>query len=66
MGELGFLGMTVAPEYGGAGLDYVSYALALMEIAAGDGGVSTLMSVNNAPVCAILESIGNATQKSAF
>ena len=43
---------------GGAGLDYVSYALALMEVAAGDGAVSTIMSVNNAPVCAILQSAG--------
>ena len=56
MGELGFMGMTVPETYDGAGLDYVSYALALMEIAAGDGAVSTIMSVNNAPVCAILQS----------
>ena len=54
MGELGFMGMTVPEVYGGAGLDYVPYAVALMEIAAGDGAVSTIMSVNNAPVCAIL------------
>ncbi len=66
MGELGFMGMTVAPEHGGAGLDYVSYALALIEIAAGDGGLSTLMSVNNAPVCAILESVGSDAQRSRF
>ena len=59
MGELGFLGMTVPESLGGAGLDYVSYALALMEIAAGDGAVSTLMSVNNAPVCAILTACGS-------
>ncbi|MFZ1863799.1 MAG: acyl-CoA dehydrogenase family protein [Polyangiales bacterium] len=56
MGELGFMGMTVPEHLGGAGLDYVSYALALIEIAAGDGAVSTIMSVNNAPVCAILQS----------
>ena len=56
MGELGFMGMTVPERHGGAGLDYVSYALALIEIAAGDGAVSTIMSVNNAPVCAILQS----------
>jgi hypothetical protein len=56
MGQLGFMGMTVPEKYNGAGLDYVSYALALMEIAAGDGAVSTIMSVNNAPVCAILQS----------
>jgi len=56
MAGLGFMGMTVPEAYGGADLDYVSYALALMEIAAGDGAVSTIMSVNNAPVCAILQS----------
>lgn len=59
MGELGFMGMTVPEQYGGAGLDYVSYALALIEIAAGDGAVSTIMSVNNAPVCAILQSVAS-------
>ena len=56
MGELGFMGMTVPAQWSGAGLDYVSYALALIEIAAGDGAVSTIMSVNNAPFCAILQS----------
>jgi alkylation response protein AidB-like acyl-CoA dehydrogenase len=60
MGELGFMGMTVPERCGGAGLDYVSYALALIEIAAGDGAVSTIMSVNNAPVCAILQSSASA------
>jgi alkylation response protein AidB-like acyl-CoA dehydrogenase len=59
MGQLGFMGMTVPEEYSGAGLDYVSYALALMEIASGDGAVSTIMSVNNAPVCAILQSVAS-------
>lgn len=63
MGELGFLGMTVPESLGGAGLDYVSYALALIEIAAGDGALSTLMSVNNAPVCAILVARGSPAQQ---
>lgn len=63
LGELGFLGMTVAPEWDGAGTDYVAYALALMEIAAGDGSVSTIMSVQNAPVCAVLAGSGNDAQK---
>ena len=63
MGQLGFLGMTVPETLGGAGLDYVSYALALMEIAAGDGALSTLMSVNNAPVCAILVARGTPQQQ---
>ncbi len=63
LGELGFLGMTVSPEWDGAGTDYVAYALALMEIAAGDGSVSTIMSVQNAPVCAVLAGNGNDAQK---
>jgi len=66
MGELGFMGMTVARRWGGAELDYVSYALALEEIAAGDGAVSTIMSVNNAPVCAILESRGSDALKERY
>lgn len=66
MGELGFLGMTVPEALGGAGLDYVSYALALMEIAAADGGLSTLMSVQNAPVCAILHGEANPAQQARF
>jgi butyryl-CoA dehydrogenase len=66
MGNLGFLGMTVPEALGGAGLDYVSYALALMEIAAGDGALSTLMSVNNAPVCAILVARGSPRQQQDY
>ncbi|MEM7377267.1 MAG: acyl-CoA dehydrogenase family protein [Pseudomonadota bacterium] len=60
---LGFLGMTVDPEWGGAGADYLSYALALEEIAWGDGAVSTLVSVHNAPFLAILERFADARQK---
>lgn len=63
MGELGFLGMTVNPDHDGAGADYVSYALALMEVAAGDGAISTVMSVHNAPFNAILERFGTPEQK---
>lgn len=66
LGSLGFLGMTVPEALGGAGLDYVSYAVALMEIAAGDGALSTLMSVNNAPVCAILQAAGSAEQQQRY
>ncbi|MGB5696140.1 MAG: acyl-CoA dehydrogenase family protein [Polyangiales bacterium] len=66
MGELGFMGMTVPEAYGGAGLDYVSYALALIEIAAGDGAVSTIMSVNNAPVCAILQSAASESLRQRY
>ncbi len=63
LAELGLLGMTIDPDWGGAGADYVSYALALIEIAAGDGSVSTLVSVHNAPVCAVLDRFANADQK---
>jgi butyryl-CoA dehydrogenase len=66
MGELGLMGMTVPEEWDGAETDYVSYALALMEIAAGDGGLSTLMSVNNAPVCAAVLANGTDAQKEQF
>jgi alkylation response protein AidB-like acyl-CoA dehydrogenase len=48
MGALGFMGMTVPAEWGGAGTDYVAYALALEEIAAGDGAISTVVSGHNA------------------
>jgi butyryl-CoA dehydrogenase len=58
--------MTVDPEWGGAGTDYVAYALALMEIAAGDGSVSTVMSVQNAPVCAVLAGHGSDEQKARW
>ncbi|EZP36722.1 acyl-CoA dehydrogenase family protein [Janthinobacterium lividum] len=63
LAALGLLGMTVAPEYDGAGADYVAYALALMAVAEGDGAVSTMMSVHNAPFCAVLERYGSAAQK---
>jgi hypothetical protein len=55
--------MTVDPELDGAGADYVSYALALMEVAAGDGAISTVMSVHNAPFNAILERFGSEQHK---
>jgi len=66
MGQLGLLGMTVPAEWDGAETDYVSYALALMEIAGGDGGLSTLMSVNNAPMCAAILQNGTDQQKEKF
>lgn len=65
MGDLGLLGMTVSPDWDGAGADYVSYALALIEVAAADGAVSTVMSVHNAPFNAILERFGSTAQKEA-
>jgi alkylation response protein AidB-like acyl-CoA dehydrogenase len=66
MGALGLMGMTIPEQWDGAETDYTSYALALMEIAAGDGGLSTLMSVNNAPVCAAILANGTDAQKEQF
>lgn len=63
LGELGFLGMTIDPDWGGAGADYVSYALALSELGAGDASVGTMVSVHNAPVCAVLDRWASDTQK---
>jgi alkylation response protein AidB-like acyl-CoA dehydrogenase len=66
MGALGLMGMCVPEEWGGAGADFVSYVLAIEEIAAGDGAVSTIMSVNNSPVCAAILAYGSDEQKQRF
>ena len=66
LAELGCYGIAVPDEYGGAGLDYMSLAIILEEIAAGDGGVSTVISVNNCPVCSIMMSFANEQQKRAW
>ena len=63
MGALGLMGMTTSDEWGGAGTDYISYALALMEIAAGDGAISTVMSVTNSPSLSLIENTGTEKQK---
>jgi alkylation response protein AidB-like acyl-CoA dehydrogenase len=63
LAQLGAFGMTVPEDYGGAGLDYVSLALALEEIAAGDGATSTIISVQNSVVCGPILAFGDAVQK---
>ncbi len=63
LGQLGFLGATTSAEWGGSELDPVSYALALEEISAGDGSVSTLVSVHNSPTCVVLEKFATDAQK---
>jgi hypothetical protein len=63
---LGAFGVAVPEQYGGAGLDYVALALVLEEIAAGDGGTSTIISVNNCPVCSIAMMYANEEQKERF
>ncbi len=66
LAELGCYGVAVPTEYDGAGLDYLALALILEEIAAGDGATSTIVSVNNCPVCSILMAWGNEAQKQAW
>ena len=66
MGELGLLGMVVPPEWDGVGADAVSYALALEEIAAGDGACSTIVSVHNSVACTPILKFGTDAQKERF
>jgi len=63
MGELGFLGMMVSPEYGGGGMDTVSYVLAMEELSKVDASASVIMSVNNSLVCAGIEKYASEEQK---
>lgn len=66
LGELGFLGMMVDPKYGGAGMDAVSYVLAMEEISKVDASASVVMSVNNSLVCWGLETFGTEEQKEKY
>jgi alkylation response protein AidB-like acyl-CoA dehydrogenase len=66
LGELGALGMVVPEAWGGAGTDYVSLALALEEIAAGDGATSTIVSVQNSVVCGPIAAFGTDAQKAQY
>lgn len=66
LSELGFMGMMVAPEYGGSGLDTLSYVLAMEEISKVDASTSVIMSVNNSLVCWGLEKFGNQDQKEKY
>ena len=66
LADLGFLGMMVSPEYGGAGLDTVSYVLAMEEISKIDASVSVCMSVNNSLVCFGIEAYGTEAQKQRY
>ncbi|MBK9759548.1 MAG: acyl-CoA dehydrogenase [Flavobacteriales bacterium] len=66
LGQLGFLGMMVSPEYGGGGMDTVSYVLAMEEISKVDASTSVVMSVNNSLVCWGLESFANEEQKRKY
>ena len=66
LGELGFMGMMVSPEYGGSGMDTMSYVLAMEEISKVDASTSVCMSVNNSLVCWGIEKFGTEAQKQKF
>jgi len=66
LGELGFMGMMVAPEHGGSGMDTLSYVLAMEELSKIDASVSVCVSVNNSLVCYGLQEYGDAYQKEHF
>ncbi len=66
LADLGCYGVAVPAEWEGAGLDYLALSVILEEIAAGDGATSTVVSVNNCPVCSILMAFGTEDQKARF
>jgi butyryl-CoA dehydrogenase len=66
LAELGAYGIAIPERYGGAGLDTVSLAVALEEIAAGDGATSTILSVQNSVVCGPLFAFGSEAQKERY
>ena len=66
MGELGLFGIAIPETWGGSGADYVSFALAIEEVAAGDGACSTILSVNNSVVCGSLLGSGSNFLKQTY
>src|SRR3954466_16047506 len=66
LADLGFMGMMVRPEYGGSGMDTISYVLAMEEVSKVDASVSVCMSVNNSLVCFGLQEYGNEEQKQEY
>jgi alkylation response protein AidB-like acyl-CoA dehydrogenase len=66
LGELGFLGMMISPQYGGGGMDTISYVLAMEEISKVDASASVVMSVNNSLVCWGIEKYGSEEQKQKY
>ena len=63
LGDMGYLGAPVAPEYGGRGLDYVGYGLIVEEVGRGDSSVRTVVSVQTSLVCGSIERWGTEEQK---
>ncbi|MCP5027091.1 MAG: acyl-CoA dehydrogenase [Actinomycetia bacterium] len=66
MASVGLMGMMINPRWGGAGLDFTSYVLAMEEISAADGGISNVMAANNSPVAVAIEQVGTEQQKGDY
>ena len=66
MGDLGLLGMVVPEEWGGANVDFISYALAVEEVSAGDGAVGAIMSIHNSVGCGPIQRFGTDQQKKTW
>src|SRR5689334_2070642 len=66
LGKMGALGVVVPPQWDGAGMDYLSLAIALEEIAAGDGATSTIVSVQTSVVCGPIAAFGSDAQKERY
>ena len=66
MGELGFMGIMVSPDWNGGGMDSISYTIAMEEISRGDASTSVIMSVNNSLVCFLLEKYASSTVKEKY
>ena len=66
MGDVGLMGVCVPPEHGGAGADFVSYVIAMEEVAAADCGIANMMAANNSPVAAAVIKHGSPAQKEAY
>src|ERR1700712_373178 len=66
LGELGFMGMMVSPQYGGSGMDTISYVLVMEELSKVDASASVVVSVNNSLVCFGLEKYGSEAQKQKY
>ncbi len=66
MAAVGLMGVTIDPRWGGAGLDFVSYAVAMEEISAADGGIANVMAANNSPVAVAIQQLGTDRQRAEY
>ncbi|MGB5759048.1 MAG: acyl-CoA dehydrogenase family protein [Acidimicrobiales bacterium] len=66
MAEVGLMGMMIDPRWGGSGVDFTAYALAMEEMSAADGGIANVMAANNSPVAMAIQQVGSEEQKRRY